>query len=75
MATQGLSTIGIDVKVNNTSMNYVTEIGDIGGTPATLISLDWKSDIYSLKSRTSLITAPPIPITGCSRHCRRRARR
>ena len=25
MSTQGLSTIGIDVKVNNVSMNYVTE--------------------------------------------------
>ena len=36
MATQGLATIGIDVKVNDTSLNYVTEIGDIGGTPATL---------------------------------------
>lgn len=36
MAAQGLSTIGIDVKVNNTALNYVTEIGDIGGTPSTL---------------------------------------
>ena len=36
MATQGLATIGIDVKVNNTSLNYVTEIGDIGGTPSEL---------------------------------------
>ena len=36
MATQGLSTIGVDVKVNNTSLNYVTEIGEIGGTPAAL---------------------------------------
>lgn len=36
MATQGLSTIGIDVKVNNTSLNYVTEIGDIGGAPVAL---------------------------------------
>ncbi len=36
MATQGLSTIGIQVKVNEVAMNYVTEIGDIGGTPATL---------------------------------------
>ena len=36
MAIQGLSTIGIDVKVDETSMNYVTEIGDIGGSPSTL---------------------------------------
>lgn len=36
MATQGLSTIGIDVKVDDVSMNYVTEIGDIGGSPSTL---------------------------------------
>ncbi len=36
MATQGLSTIGIDVQVNNVSLNYVTEIGDIGGSPSDL---------------------------------------
>lgn len=36
MSTQGLSTIGIDVKVDSISMNYVTEIGDIGGSPSTL---------------------------------------
>ncbi|MGM9538082.1 MAG: phage tail tube protein [Candidatus Onthomonas sp.] len=36
MATQGLSTIGLDVKVNSVAMNYVTEIGDIGGSPSTL---------------------------------------
>lgn len=36
MATQGLSTIGLAVKVNSVEMNYVTEIGDIGGSPSTL---------------------------------------
>lgn len=36
MATQGFSTIGLDVKVNGTALNYVTDIGDIGGTPAEL---------------------------------------
>ena len=45
MSTQGLSTIGIDVKVNNVSMNYVTEIGDIGGTPATLDATCMKDSI------------------------------
>ena len=33
---QGLASIGIDVKINNVSMNFVTKIGDIGGTPSTL---------------------------------------
>ena len=33
---QGLASIGIDVKVNSVAMNYVTEIGDIGGTPSEL---------------------------------------
>ena len=36
MATQGLSSIGIEVTVDSTEMNYVTEIGDIGGTPSDL---------------------------------------
>lgn len=36
MAKQGLSTIGIEVQVNSTSLNYVTEIGDIGGSPSEL---------------------------------------
>lgn len=36
MATQGISTIGIDVSVNSVSLNYVQEIGDIGGTPSEL---------------------------------------
>lgn len=36
MATQGVTSIGIDVKVNNAALNYVTEIGDIGGAPSEL---------------------------------------
>lgn len=36
MATQGLATIGLEVKVNSVAMNYVTEIGDIGGAPSEL---------------------------------------
>lgn len=36
MATQGLASIGIDVSVNSVAMNYVTEIGDIGGAPSEL---------------------------------------
>lgn len=36
MAKQGLASIGIDVKVNSTALNYVTEIGDIGGAPSNL---------------------------------------
>lgn len=36
MATQGISTIGIDVKVGENSLNYVTDIGDIGAAPSEL---------------------------------------
>lgn len=36
MATQGIASIGIDVAVDETSLNYVTEIGDIGGAPSNL---------------------------------------
>lgn len=36
MATQGLASIGIKVMVNSTELNYVTDIGDIGGTPSDL---------------------------------------
>ncbi|MCD8147097.1 MAG: phage tail protein [Clostridiales bacterium] len=36
MATQGLSSIGISVKVNDVEMNYVQEISDIGGAPSEL---------------------------------------
>ena len=30
---QGIVTIGIDVKIDGNALNYVTDIGDIGGTP------------------------------------------
>lgn len=36
MATQGFSTIGLDVKVGDASLNYVTDIGDIGAAPSEL---------------------------------------
>lgn len=36
MATQGFSTIGLDVKVGGASLNYVTDIGDIGAAPSEL---------------------------------------
>lgn len=36
MPKQGLSTIGIEVSVNAEELNYVTEIGDIGGAPSDL---------------------------------------
>lgn len=36
MATQGLASIGIDVTVDSTALNYVQEIGDIGGAPSNL---------------------------------------
>ena len=37
MATkQGLASIGINVTVGESELNYVTKIGDIGGTPASL---------------------------------------
>lgn len=36
MAKQGLASIGIDVTVNDVPMNYVTDIGDIGGAPSEL---------------------------------------
>lgn len=36
MSTQGIASIGIEVSVNSVEMNYVQEIGDIGGTPSEL---------------------------------------
>lgn len=36
MATQGFSSIGIDVSINSVSMHYVQDIGDIGGAPSDL---------------------------------------
>lgn len=37
-AKQGYASIGIDVKVGTTALNFVTNIGDIGGTPNMLDS-------------------------------------
>ena len=36
MATQGFSTMGIDVKVGESALTYVTDIGDIGAAPSEL---------------------------------------
>lgn len=36
MATQGVASIGIDVSVNSVPLNFVTEIGDLGGAPSNL---------------------------------------
>ena len=36
MSKQGIASIGMKVTVNKTEMNYVQEIGDIGGTPSEL---------------------------------------
>lgn len=36
MPKQGLASIGIDVTINAIPMNFVTNIGDIGGAPSTL---------------------------------------
>lgn len=36
MATQGFFTMGIDVKVGESALNYVTDIGDIGAAPSEL---------------------------------------
>jgi hypothetical protein len=33
---QGLSSIGIEVSVNSVALNYVQDIGDLGGTPSEL---------------------------------------
>lgn len=33
---QGLASVGLEVKIDSVAMNYVTEIGDIGGSPSTL---------------------------------------
>ena len=38
MPKQGYASIGIDVKVGDNSLNYVTSIGDIGGEPNMLDS-------------------------------------
>ena len=36
MSKQGIASIGMKVTVNEVEMNYVQEIGDIGGTPSEL---------------------------------------
>lgn len=36
MSMQGMASVGITLKVNNKEVNYVQEIGDIGGTPSDL---------------------------------------
>jgi hypothetical protein len=36
MAKQGIASIGIELKVNEVALNYVQDIGDIGGTPSEL---------------------------------------
>lgn len=36
MSVQGISSIGILLQVNDVNVNYVQDIGDIGGTPSTL---------------------------------------
>ena len=45
MATQGFSTIGLDVKVGDTSLNYVTDIGDIGAAPSELDATCMKDSV------------------------------
>lgn len=36
MSMQGIASVGITLKVNNKEVNYVQELGDIGGTPSDL---------------------------------------
>lgn len=36
MSKQGIASIGIQVKVNDSELLYVQEIGDVGGTPSDL---------------------------------------
>ncbi len=56
MATQGFSTIGLDVKVDGTSLHYVTDIGDIGAAPSEL-------DATCMKD-TMKKTVPGVQDTG-----------
>ena len=42
---QGLASIGISVKVNSVALNYVTDIGDIGGSPSELDATTLKDKI------------------------------
>lgn len=43
--TQGVSSVGIKVTVNDVEMNFVQEIGDIGGTPSELDATCLKDSI------------------------------
>lgn len=36
MSKQGLASVGMGLKLDNKELNYVQEIGDIGGTPSDL---------------------------------------
>lgn len=36
MSKQGLASVGIALKIDSKELNYVQEIGDIGGTPSDL---------------------------------------
>ena len=68
MSKQGIASIGMKVTVNKTEMNYVQEIGDIGGTPSELDATCLKDtmkknvpgvqDTKPLRSPTSLTTVP-----------------
>lgn len=42
---QGLSTIGVDIKVNSVALNYVQDFGDIGGTPSELDATCFKDSV------------------------------
>lgn len=42
---QGLASIGIEVTVGKSNLNYVTGIGDIGGEPSTLDATCFKDKI------------------------------
>ena len=46
---QGLVSIGIDVKINNTALNFVTDIGDIGGAKSELDNTCLKDTVKKTK--------------------------
>ena len=45
MSKQGVATIGTKVSVNEVEMNYVTQIGALGGNPSTLDATTMKDRI------------------------------
>lgn len=49
MSKQGFSTVGIKVKVGEDTLNYVTEISDLGGTPSEL-----DTTCFNDRARTSI---------------------